>query len=201
MAEFEERQREAERRAESGPTFRLQGNWKRHKGVATRYELALAIDRLLDLGKIEIVDGALRLTDRKGPHFKPLTPEERWRRQDERLRAYCQQMECKGTASRKLDGFALDPGGISFADAAAATAPRPGVIRYVLDELTTGRAAAPGPTCVSCPRCRMSGGPRGYNLLIDTIDMCGGLEWVNEDVNDVRGRARASRKAKQRAPK
>jgi hypothetical protein len=72
------------------------GKWERKLGVATRYEVYVAIGSLIDSGRIEIVEGQLRYQRHTRAH-DALTPEERWRRADEEIRTSWQTMLVKET--------------------------------------------------------------------------------------------------------
>lgn len=74
------------------------GKWERKLGVATRYELLVAVDSLLQSERIEIVEGQLRLC-RHAPKAERLTPEERWRRADDEIRESWQTMHVNETRS------------------------------------------------------------------------------------------------------
>lgn len=145
--------------------IRIQGNWKRRVGVATRYELGVAIDRLLDHGKVEIDEhGMLRLAVGKGWKPQAVPPEERWAREDDRLRAFCQQMQVHETPTRRhVEEIEIAPSeGAVFEASVFRSAPRRGVGKYVLRELRRA-------------------GSVDYAVLIETIFERGGLEWVLEE--------------------
>lgn len=72
------------------------GEWERKLGVATPYELAVAIDGLLEVEVLDVQGGQLRLCRRRRS-IEPLTREERWRREDEELRAMWQTIEVHET--------------------------------------------------------------------------------------------------------
>lgn len=72
------------------------GKWERKLGVATPYELAVAIDALLVDEVLDVRDGQLRLRRRRRA-VEPLTREERWRREDEDVRLMWQTIEVHET--------------------------------------------------------------------------------------------------------
>jgi hypothetical protein len=152
---------------------RVQANWKRRPGIATRYELEQAIQRLLLKGKIVIVDGRLSLPQRgeRGEIRMRLaltgvgkTDEERrrarWAKEDDELRAYCQRMEVHASTGKRV--YELTEMQSTFDVSANRGSPRPGVAKYVLRELRTN-------------------GPTGYESLIDAVFGEGGYEWVFEE--------------------
>jgi hypothetical protein len=142
--------------------YRIQGNWKRIAGVATKYELSLAVDALLERGKIHILDGVLHLARANGEMFDRTTSQERWAREDDELRAYCEQMHVHETRTAR----ASEPEDVQSAqlfESVFRSKPRPGIGRYVLREL------------------QHAGGGLGYAHVIETIWSLGGYEWVLED--------------------
>ncbi len=158
----------------SGVVWYVQVNWKRRKGVATRYELELAIERLLCEDKIEISDGILRLSRAKRPTFEPISKAEQWRREDEALRAFCEEMavhETRSAVARDAEKC-FDQESMFYAQVLRA-APRRGIERYVLRELAKA-------------------GPMGYAEIIDAIFDSGGWEREREEPRKVEPRPRAS---------
>jgi len=148
----------APKSAEVIPIRRIQGNWKR-EGRASRYEVAMAIDRLLQQGRVTIVDGRLRLGTWL-QRFDAVSPQERWQRADEELQSYCQRMAVHETLSRRhVEDPSGDSQGSLFEAQLRRATPRPGVIKYVLRELREA-------------------GSLGYEELIAIIADRGGLEWV-----------------------
>lgn len=146
------------------PLRRIQGNWKRRPGVATRYELLLAVGRLLATGQIVIADGVLRLSSNsRREYFEPLTAQQRWYRADEELREYCQRMDVHETRSANVNS---DPQGYSqgsnYEATSARGSPRRGVEKYIRRELSEA-------------------GSLGYEETISVIFEKGGLEWVLEE--------------------
>lgn len=163
---------------ESGVHLRLQGNWKRREGVATRYELAVAIDALLERGKV-VIDGGLLTLPKRGELRMRLslasvgrTREDRWRRADEELERYCQTMEVSETRSRRA-GETTALAESTFEAAVLRGSPRKGVGKYVLRELRDG--------------------PCDYEVLIMRIHERGGWEWVNESEDTARARETAKK--------
>lgn len=147
---------------EHGEEYFRQGNWKRRAGVATRHELVISIDRLIAKGRIDIVNGELRVV---GGEDRPMTlkPEERWARQDEELRSYNQQMTLRESFSVvPMEEYEVVSQGVSLEATLFRSEPRRHVAVYVLREL------------------RHPMGARGYESVIDTIFKDGGWEWVLE---------------------
>lgn len=154
---------------------RVQGNWKRRPGVATRYELALAVDRLLEQEKVEIdAGGWLRLARRCGGKREAVTAQERWARDDRELEAYCHRLEVHETRSA-MPVYVAELRGSPFEASVFRGSPRRGVTKYVLRELRRA-------------------GRLDYAELVDTIFGVGGLEWVLEEAPRVwRGKSRVGR--------
>ena len=153
------------RREKPKATQTLKGRWKRRLGVATRYELELAIARLMLDGRVEVsASGFLRLGRlRLALARAPSTREERWAREDEELRAFCERIDVHETKSAGGDFIAADAGSAVVGHVMRAP-PRPAVARYVLEELR-----------------RASGDPMSVDDVVGHIVGEGGLEWTVDE--------------------
>lgn len=167
------RKRPAKASEELQATLYRQGNWKRRDGVATRHELASAIERLLERGQVAIDGGVLTLGKVAARRITPKAV--RWAAKDDDLRTFCQRIEVHETRSKRNFEVMEASAGSMFEASVYRGSPRKGVGKYVLRELREN-------------------GPAGYEALINTIVGAGGLEWVNEEARPIKGALRRKKR-------